>query len=285
MHLSDKALLVHLSVSQWQARKLDKEASKQIALANGAAQGVGNYHKSLLPTCDLHEQVIRRTTEIRKKFYRNTLPWGIEGTFILPSANYLAFMTDFRKEKAAWDQLVTKFLAVYDDAQQDAQRLLGGLYKPSDYPPLDTLKAKFRMELAILPVPTAGDFRVELADGEFATIQSEIEERVAESSKAAMKDVWDRLYEKVAWLSGRLADPKTTFHEKTYNEAKDLVGMLSRLNFTDDADLEQMRQEAEQKLFHCHPQALTLDPVLRSDTAAEAEAIRSKMEVFMEGLG
>jgi len=284
MHLSDKALLVHLGVSQWTARKLDRKASDEVAKNFGASTASGNYHKSLLPTCNELEQVKTETSFIRKEFYRNTLPWGIEGTFILPSANYLAFTTEYRNKKAIWDGLVTRFLDVYPQAQQDAQRLLGGLYKPSDYPILSDLKAKFKMDLSFLPVPTAGDFRVELADEEMDSITASIEQRVAESSQAAMKDVWQRLYDKVEWLAERLADPNKTFHDATYQDAKDLCKLLTRLNFTEDADLEKMRSEAEAKLFKLHPDAIRNDPDVRRDVAAEAAAIMKQMGGYMGGV-
>jgi len=283
MHLSDKALLVHLGVSQWVAKKLDRKASDEIARLNGADKAAGNYNKSLLPTCDYLEAVKQETAAIRKDFYRNTLPWGIEGTFILPSANYLSFMTEYRGKKAKWERLVNRFIGEYDAAKLDAERLLGSLYNYRDYPTPAELAHKFSMDLSVLPVPTAGDFRVELADEEFTTIQAEIEQRVAESSKAAIQDVWQRLYDKVSWLHGRLADPKTTFHDETYRDAVDLVKMLTRLNFTDDPELEQLRKDAESKLFQCHPESLRNDPVLRNDTAAEAKAIMDKMSVFMGG--
>lgn len=284
MHLSDKALLVHLGISQWIGKKLDKKASQEVAAMNGATGNVGNFNKTLLPTCNLLESVKRLTADIRKDFYRNTLPWGIEGTFILPSANYLAFMTEHRGKKGKWEALVNKFLDAYPQARIDAERLLVGMYKASDYPSESEMAMKFGMDITVLPVPSAGDFRVELADGEFDTIQSEIEQRVTASSQAAVKDVWQRLYDKVSWLNSRLADPANTFHESTYNDAQELVKMLTRLNFTDDPNLEQLRMDAEKKLFNVHPQTLAHDPVLRSDTADEAKAIMDKMSVFMGGL-
>ena len=161
MHLSDKALLVHLGISQWTARKLDRKASDQVAAANGGSNASGRYNKSLLPTYDKLETVTAKTAVIRKKFYHNTLPWGIEGTFILPSANYLPFVTEFRRDKADWQNAVADFFAGYDAAHQQAKLLLGSLYNSADYPTLAQLQAKFNIGLDILPVRTAGDFRVE----------------------------------------------------------------------------------------------------------------------------
>ena len=283
MHLSDKALLVHLSVSQWTARKLDKKASAIISTKN-----VGNFNKTLLPTCNELGIIHTMTADIRKEFYRNTLPWGIEGTFILPSANYLSFMNDFRTSRNIWLDKVRTFITGYPQAVMDAQRILSAgshdLYNPDDYPTVSEISNKFRMDITVLPVPTAGDFRVELADAEFTSIQADIEQRVAESSAAAVKDVWQRLYDKVSWLQGRLADPKNVFHDATYKDAQDTCELLTRLNFTADPNLELMRKEMQNKLVKYHPDALRNDPVLRQDVADEAKKVMDKMSIFMGGL-
>jgi len=281
MHLSDKALLVHLGVSQWTARKLDIKASKQVAQANGATGKVGNFNKTLLPTCNRIADVHRETAFIRKDFYHNVLPWGIEGTFILPSANYLPFTTEYRQKRSGWDGLVDTFLDGFPQAKQDAQRILGNLFNPADYPIVSDLKRKFKMELTFLPVPTVGDFRVELADGEIDQITADLEERITESSRIAMQDVWQRLYDKVEWIADRLGDPNNVFHTATYEDAQDLCKLLARLNFTDDVDLEAMRSKAEQKLFKLHPEAIKNDPDVRRDTAKDAEAIMKQMAGFM----
>jgi hypothetical protein len=281
MHLSDKALLVHLGISQWTARKLDKKASEQVAAANGAGVGSGRYNKSLLPTCTVLDRLKAETALIRKEFYRNTLPWGIEGTFILPTANYLSFMTEYRGKKGGWESLVKQFVREYPQAQRDAQSILGGLYKASDYPTQWEIARKFSMSMDILPVPASGDFRVELSEAEGDAMRADLEKRVADSSKAAMSEVWQRLYDKVEWLTDRLSDPDNVFHDDTYTDAQDLVKMLPRLNLTDDPDLEGMRREVEQKLFNLHPQAVRNDPEVRTDTHAEAKAIMEKMAAFM----
>ena len=284
MHLSEKALLVHLSISQWTAKKLDRKASDQVASANQATTAAGNYNKSLLPTYDKLELVKAKTSEIRKRFYANTLPWGIEGMQILPSANYLGFTTEFRKEKGIWQGRVNDFISGYDKAHADAQRLLGSLYNASDYPLTKDLRAKFAIHMSWMPVPMDGDFRVDLADEERQAIASEAAQQVAAGAETAMKAVWERLHEKVTWLIGRLADPKNTFHDQTYKDAKDTCDLLGKLNFTDDPNLEQMRMEVRHSLLNFHPDTLRNDPDVRRSTAVEARAISEKMKVFMGGM-
>jgi len=280
MKLSDKALLVQLGVSQWTARKYDKRATEQVALQNNSALGAGRYNKSLLPMNDYLDNVHKKTTAIRAKYYANTLPWGIEGTMLLPSANYLSFMTEFRKEKADWQQLVDVFFNEYSRLKLDAQRFLGNLYNEADYPPLHEIQRKFKMDLAVFPVPS-NDFRVEISDSELERIQSDVEARVQDAAQNAMSEAWQRLYDKVKHMHEKLADPKAIFRDTLVENTREICSVLSRLNFADDPNLEQMRQQVEQSLVNNHPDSLRNDPVLRRNKADEAKDIMSKMGAFM----
>jgi hypothetical protein len=282
MNLSDRALLVQLSISQWSARKYDKKVTRQVADTNGTTMDAGRYNKSLLPMNDLLDHVHKKSTHIREKLYKNTLPWGIEGTMMLPTANYLQFMTEFRTEKAEWDSLVSAFINQYDTLKQDAQRILGTLYDPADYPSTTDLWQKFHMDMSVFPVPST-DFRVSIASDELTRIQQDVERRVTEAQTKALLDVWQRLFDRVKHMAEKLADPKAIFRDSLVENAREMCALLPRLNFADDPNLEAMRQQVEATLLK-HPDALRNDPDLRRDTAAEAKAIMDKMSVFMSGV-
>jgi len=280
MKLSDKALLVRLGISQWTARKFDKKATEQVASANNAAVKSGRYNKSLLPMNDFLTSVHQKSTLIRKKYYVNTLPWGIDGTQILPSANYLSFMTEFRKEKYEWQMVVNSFLSEYMRLKTHARISLNTLYNEADYPSQDEVASKFSMDMSIMPVPD-GDFRVDVAEEELARITADVERRVVDASQNAMKEAWTRLHDRVKHMAEKLDDPKAVFRDTLVENTREICSVLTRLNFTDDPNLETMRQEVESSLTKHHPDALRNDPDLRRDKAAEAKAIMAKMGAFM----
>lgn len=282
MNLSDRALLVQLSISQWTARKYDRKTTQEVAIAHNTTMNAGRYNKSLLPLNDELDNVHKKSTIIRTKFYANTLPWGIEGTMMLPTANYLAFMTDFRKEKSEWELLVNKFLANYDPLKLEAQKVLGSLYSDSDYPSAESIRHKFRMDLAVFPVPS-NDFRVSIASEELSRIQEDVERRVALAGQQAMQDVWQRLYDRVKHMAEKLADPKAIFRDSMIENAREICALLPRLNFADDPNLEALRQEVELGISSHHPDALRNDPDLRRTAAAQAKDIVDRMGVFMGG--
>lgn len=282
-HLSDRALLVQLNVSQWTARKLDKKATKEVADTNGAAREAGNYNKKLLPMSDSLANIHTMTGDIRREFYANTLPWGLENTHMLPTANYLSFMTTFRKRKSEWETVVRKFLSDYPYLQTNAQRFLGKLYDPADYPDVNDLRHKFSMDLVVMPVPT-NDFRVQLADDELSTIHADIQRRVQESSGLAMKEAWQRLYSHVKLMSERLGNTEGRLYDSLFDNAIELCRILPRLNFSDDPNLEAMRQEVETKLVGHSKEAIKGSPVLRKQVADEAADIMARMGAFMGGV-
>ena len=279
MNLNDRALLVQLSISQWTARKYDKKATRQVADANGTTMDAGRYNKALLPMNGLLDHVHKKTTHIRQKFYDNTLPWGIEGTQMLPTANYLSFMSEFRKERDDWNTLVNTFVANYDVMVSDAQRILGNLYDSADYPSSVDIRNKFHMDMAVFPVPNT-DFRVSIGSDELSRIQQDVERRVQEAQSKAMTEVWQRLHDRVKHMAEKLADPKAIFRDSMIENAREICALLPRLNFSDDPNLEAMRQQVEASLIK-HPDALRNDPDLRRDTAVEAKKIMDAMSVFM----
>ena len=161
----------------------------------------------------------------------------------------------------------------------DAQRLLNGMYNEEDYPDERDIGRKFKMDMAIFPVP-ATDFRVSIASDELTRIQQDVEARVKDAGQQAMQEVWNRLYERVKNMAEKLADPKAIFRDTLVENLREQCDMLTRLNFADDPNLEAMRSEVEANLLK-HPDALRNDPDLRRDKAAEAKAIMDKMSSFM----
>lgn len=283
MKLTDRALLVQLTVSQWTARKHDKRVTKQAVTLNHAVSDAGRFNKALLPLNDYLDRVHSKSSAVRAAFYANTLPWAMEGTQLLPSANYLSFMTEFRRQKAEWEGMVADFVFNYPALRVQAKRLLGDMYLDSDYPSDDEIGSKFKMDVAIYPVPT-DDFRVALSGDEMARIQKDIVDRVAKAEAEASRDVWRRLFERVEHIAKQCGNPKGRIYDSMVEHARELCELLPRLNINDDPNLEAMRQEVEAKLAAHNPEVLRNDPGVRQATADDANAIMDKMRAFMGSL-
>ena len=285
MNLNDRALLVQLSISQWTAAKRDKRVTLEVAQLNNASSNAGSYNKYLLTMNSLHK-IKTLVGAVRTEFYKNTLPWGIEGSQLLPSGNYLGFVSEYRSNKVVFDDTVDQFVTEYMDEVNNGfvnvRRDLGKMFNPVDYPTTEAaIRAKFKMDLAVFPVPST-DFRVSVGSDEMSRIQQDIEQRVTNAAQTAMQEVWQRLYDKVEHIAKKCADPKAIFHDTMIENAREICSLLPRLNFADDPNLERMRQDVEALLVH--PQILRNDPDRRRDTAAEMNKILSAMGTFMGGV-
>lgn len=275
--LTNRALLVSLTVSQWAARKLDKEETRQLAVRNGTLEGAARVNKSLLPTSKALEAIHKKTGHIRTEFYKRSLGWGQEGVRIIKSEGYLDFVKEFGTQKIEFQNLVSAFVQEYPQAQQDAQKLLGPMYKAEDYPDALTIAHRFNMDIGFFPVPTASDWRVSLADEEISDLQKQIEARVMESEGSAMKEAWQRIVDVVTKAHERLADPDNIFRDSLVENAKELCDILPSLNIADDPEMEKIRTALQGSLCAASPEALRTDMTVRLSVVNALKDIEAKM--------
>ena len=98
-----------------------------------------------------------------------------------------------------------------------------------------------------------------------------------------MNVAWERLYKTVSHMAETLSDPAATFKNTLVENTQDICAVLTKLNVTDDPNLERLRQEVEATLTNTSPEVLRHDPDARRDTAEDARAIMAKMGSFMGG--
>lgn len=277
MSLSNKALLVNLSISQWAGRKLDRSATATVESTYATNGKVGQYTKKLLPGSEELADIGKAVNAFRTWFYTNTLPWHGDGTRILSNANYMQFTAEYRNYKATFESRVARFMTEYPLLRREAQRSLGQLFNPSDYPSEASLRNAFSCDIMFMPLPDVTDFRIELADSE----RQEFESKMQEAQGRAMRDCWERVYDAVSHAVSKLKDPNAKFRDSLVENIREVCGILPRLNITDDANLEAMRVSIEQALTGKDADSLRTNINERTSTAKALSDIESKMAAFM----
>ncbi len=281
-NLHQKAMLVGLAIHGWQARKYDRRISAEVSVAHAATQNAGRYNKHLLPQAAAsYEAVHKKGREFRTFYYDNTLPWSKDGQRILPTKNYEQFAEGVRRFKREYKLLTEDFLREYPVLKEDARILLNGMFNEADYPQVEEMRGKFWIDLETLPFPTAEDFRVNLAGNEVDRIRREIEERVRMELDKAGKDLWNRLRTAVDNMILRLSSPESKFHDTLVGNIRDIVDLIPRLNFVEDANLEAVRAKCAETLVVHNPQVLREDVGVRSLVAAQAKEISAMMDAYM----
>lgn len=273
--LISRAMLASLRISSWSARKYDKKVTKETNEAHGADQDAGRYNKMLLPgDASSYKALTSHVAATRVLHYEQTLAWSDDGWRLLPVANYQKYTDKLRAAKHTYDALLGDFLADYPALQQAAKIKLNGMYRDEDYP--TDVAGKYGFSIEYNPVPSGGDFRVELSQAEIDIIATRANDRVKSAFEDAHKDAVKRLYECVARIHERLAQPEAIFRDSLISNASDLCDVLSRLNIAGDVNLETLRKQTD-SLATVAPDTLRNDAVTRIQTANAAQGILDSM--------
>ena len=270
------AVLVKLSISTWTARRFDKLITAEVNASHGASGDAGRYNKHLL-TGETFKAISKIASDTRTAHYANTLAWTDEGWRLLPTANWQAYTDLTRNLRSRFDSALSDFVAEYPQLKELARTRLNGMYKEADYPAPHQMRDKYSFSVDFSPVPSGGDFRLDLPQAQIEVLESQIEDRVTVATSEAMKDVWDRLYTTVEAMKERLSKPDAIFRDSLVHNARELVELLKRLNVTGDASLEAMRISVRDSLTLYDPKTLREDTVARAETAQKATDILSAM--------
>ena len=271
--ITERAMLAAVHISIWTATKHDRKISRDVANQHGAHQSAGRYNKQLLHGADKLDELRTLAGQIRQYFYKITLPWSDEGFRLLPSNFYFDLMSRMREFEASFDQGVDSFLTVYPQYVDQVRPELNGLFREEDYPSAEKLRSKFGIKLEILPIPSGGDFRVEMSAEEQARVSREIDASVRQSLARGTEDLWKRLREVVSHMIDRLNEPESRFHGSLVTNVFDLVEILPRLNVYQDTELNRFAEQAKQRLCNHSAHDLKKQDSLRLATAEQAADI------------
>jgi len=278
--LTSKAMLVRLNISQWEGRKFDKKATKEVEAAHHTIGNAGRFNKILIA-----ESAIRKITNINGKsrefHYLNSRPWRDDGARILPSANFLSYTKGMQEFKEQYRESVEELITNYEGLVEEAKTRLNTLYNAADYPSAQCVKNKHAFSVSFDPIPEAGDFRVELSDEAVEEIKKEITDRNNVAFREANKDLWVRLHTSIKHMVDKLSTTDARIFESMLGNIADLCSLLPRLNFEDDKELDRIRLEVEKKLCSYTTDDLRTDRVVRANAAKEAKEILEDITKFM----
>jgi hypothetical protein len=278
------AMLVEFNASVWTARKLDKTTTDEVvATKHAAAKDAARVNKHLLAGRTELEVIQQAVGRARQYVYDKTSPWSDSGLRLLPNISFMAFtekLDDFEHEFTA---LVKSFVTIYPSLITAQAMALGDMFKRDDYPSANEIMTKFSFRVNYMPVPTAGDFRVDVGNAAQAELKARLDKLTQERIDNAMSDVRERLSSHLKRMSDRLttdyvqgeAKPRR-FHDTLVEGALELCDLTKALNIVNDPALETARRDLEQVLVGVTPTELRKNEAVRQDVKKNVDAILSK---------
>ena len=284
LNIDTCAMLVEFNASVWTARKLDKTTTNEVvASKNAGAKDAARVNKHLLAgrtELDIIQQAVGRA---RQFVYDNTAPWSDSGLRLLPTVNFMKFterMNDFEEEM---ETLVKAFVIIYPTLITAQALALGDMFKRDDYPTANEMMTKFSFRVNYMPVPSSGDFRVDVGNQAQAELKARLESLTQERIDSAMADVRERLSTHLKRMSDRLTTDyvggeakQRRFHDTLVDGALELCDLTKALNVTNDTTLETARSQLEQLLVGVTPADLRKNEAIRQDVKKNVDAILDK---------
>jgi hypothetical protein len=277
------AMLVDLNIAIYSGRKQDRATQAEVTLAKGSgSKKAASVYKNLFAECKELDAITKFQARARSEHYRLTLPWNDRGARLLPTISLLDYKQVMNRYQSEFDMLVDAFLVKYSTLVAAAAFQLGTLFDRKEYPDVSQVARRFRMDIAFVPLPTSGDFRLDVESEVQRELMEQYDRRLAEQLASATKDSWDRLYEALSRLSDRLTvdedGKKKIFHDTIVTGAVDLCELLTAMNVTQDPQLESARRKLQEVLLGVTPKELREEDGTRVLTKQKVDEILSAFD-------
>jgi hypothetical protein len=268
--MSSASTLVDLGIKVFTGRKKDVRASKELEALKKADPNVANVHKKLLGNCPELDAIQKFVGNARNIHYAMTLPWSDMGMRLLPTATFFKYKQQMSELEQEFYVLVNKFFDIYDDAVINAQTLLGDLYNPDNYPPVEMLQGKFAWRMNFTPLPSSGDFRVDMENEQAKALAEDYQKYYNTMFDKAIGSMMEKLVSYLANISERLdyrdGEDKKVFRDTlTANVTSMLEDLLVPMADKDDR-LRTLTRQLMDTFQGISPDALREDGVLRQNT-------------------
>lgn len=263
------AIVVDLTIATYSGRKKDKKTQNEVVAAKGSGSSkAASVYKSLFAECRELEAITKYGGVVRASHYRLTRPWTDMGSRILPTARLVEYCDVMNAHDTEFGKLVNVFLDKYDTLVSAAAFQLGTLFDRAEYPSRGNLAGKFGIHRAEYPLPTGGDWRLDLDSQMQRELVEKYQKRFEQQLAAAQQENWQKLHAALRLFSNKLVDKEGTDGEakpqKLYvtmiDGAQDLCGLLTDMNFSKDPALEKARQQLENVIA-----GLTIEDLRKSE--------------------
>jgi hypothetical protein len=245
--MSNNFFLVRVSVSQWGARKLDKNATQKAKASSGAADKAAvKVYKTVLAVDEL-ETIQQIASAAGAEHRKRTVPWSYEGVGAITAEGYPAYKAAMETYRNAFNVAVDQFYSVYAEEREAARGYLGELFNAADYPSTLDIASKFKFTIGVEPAPQAEAFNPHnLAPELVADIKRDIVANNRDAVQNANATGWQRVIELVTKLQLRLEEYTSGKAKKFFpgwvDNVKELAEFIPSINIAGDPDLTRIAQ-------------------------------------------
>lgn len=243
--LSEKALLLKVTISIWGGTKTDRETSNEILQSKHADEKAGYFIKHILGGKPQELKAIQNMAHgSRMRIKDITLPYNrSRSTHIVPTVMAEEIISKMENERRTFDELVDKFLRRYPTLLEEAREKGGELFNEGDCPTPEEIRQKFGYHYHFEPIPKSNDFDEKLGDPDLEQrlmdqFQANQNEVLLECEQELLNRMVTRLrytYEAIRDHSERTK--KTSLRNNVIENTRELFDLAKRLNIRNNSNI------------------------------------------------
>lgn len=211
----------------------------------GASSTAVELKKHLIPPHHLAEcnNIVGR---FYRYHYRMTLPW-LDKMRVIPTDMFFnEYRHEFNKTKQEFEAWKKKFISIYPTiVTNESDKFLGTMFKASDYPTAAELEHKFDIDIVVMPVPTAADFRIECMEEQLSELEQSWQEKLDAQACEATSHLYESMKEPL--LAVTELTNKKIIHERVINNVYDTASTIRKLNIFGEDRLNEILTLIESK--------------------------------------
>ena len=277
--ISSSAMLVDLSIGTWTARKLDRKVTDEVNTGKRATKSASRVNKHLLPEVEHLDRIVKFAAAVRNWVYTKTLPWSDYGPRLVPTAAFFDFKRELDEYQHEFEVMVENFLHYYPTLISAQAFKLGDMFNRDEYPSVDEIAHKFRFNVSYLPVPEAGDFRVDIGNEAIQELRDQYAREYAARWDGAMAELRDRMMTSLKHLSERLSPnedgDRKKFRNNILENLAETLATVRQLNITKDEAINALIEQSEKAIEN-----VTVDEVKENERVRED--VRAKVDSILE---
>jgi hypothetical protein len=256
---------------------------EEVDQQNSTKTRAGNYHKNLLAGSSKLTEITKIANAIRGWMYGVTQPWGDNGDRILNMAYFMEFKDRLTDYEGSSVLLSTTFSVTTTHwlRRRLSNSVTCSIVRTTPHVRPSRPSSAFRYSM--IPLPQAGDFRVDIGEDGLRELQAQYESVLQQRVTGAMTEAWERLHDCLSRMSERLEDSddgkRKIFRDSLVENAIEICGLLKSFNITNDSRMDEMRKQLEDAMRGVDADSLRDSDSLREQTKRKVDNILSKFDL------
>lgn len=276
--ITQKAMLAKLRLGMWGAETIDRSVTAEVISQQHAQSNAGKFIKTIFASP--HYDEYKKLAGATRTFVRaNSMPWDDNATRLLPVSMFDDFTEGVNVHFLALKEAKNNVIEDFEDCQDREKARLGDMFNPTDFPSVRSVADKFQHSMDFWPIPSAGDWRVDLDKERMSEMEASTKQMVTDRLEAAMGDLWQRTYEQLERLHKNLSKD-SRYYDSFVENLRDLVDILPDMNLMEDPRLTKLAEDLRLGLCTHDMDDYRKDVVLRGDAIKSCDKAMDTIKGF-----